>query len=131
VVERPLPPVADRFGIRSLAQVRRDLTTVLRQGFGGGQFQLDLRSLGHVRPGLSLPAHAGFVPADRRTPIMNLFDRVGGGKHYSQRVSKQTCRDFRGGRLTYDEHDGVDFVCPVGTPLCAAAPGRVVLIRDR
>ncbi len=131
VVERPLPPVPDRFGIRSVAQVRRDLGTVIRHGVGGGQFQLDRSSLGHVRPLLSLPAYAGFVPADGLSPIMNLFDRIAGGRHYSQRVSKRTCRDFRGGVLTYDEHDGVDFVCPVGTPLCAAAPGKVALIRDR
>src|SRR5207248_2581223 len=33
-------------------------------------------------------------------------------------------------RLTYDEHDGTDFVCPPGMPLASAAPGVVVAVRD-
>jgi murein DD-endopeptidase MepM/ murein hydrolase activator NlpD len=97
----------------------------------GGGFQLGLSSIKHLRPDLSLRAYAGRSPVDGRAPIMNYFDRVGGGRHYSQRVTKRNCRDYRGGRLTYDEHDGTDFVCPVATPIIAAAPGMVTLIRDR
>lgn len=128
---RPLPPLPDRFGIRGTSQLGRDLRTVLRDGLRGRRFQFDPSSIGHLRPDLALPAYAGLVPADGMAPIMNLFDRTGGGRHYSQRVTKHAQRDFRGGRLSYDEHDGTDFVCPVGTPLMAAAPGTVVMIRDR
>ena len=78
-----------------------------------------------------MPAYRGLVPEDGRAPIFNLFDRVGGGWSFTQRVTRRAVRDYRGGRLSYDEHDGTDFVCPVGTPLVAAAPGQVVLIRDR
>jgi hypothetical protein len=39
-------------------------------------------------------------------------------------------RDWRGGWLSYEEHDGTDFVCPPGTPLVAAAPGVVLATRD-
>jgi hypothetical protein len=46
-------------------------------------------------------------------------------------VTRRRARDFRGGRLTYDEHDGTDFVCPPGTPIASAAPGVVVAVRDR
>lgn len=132
VVRKPLPALAARFGVRSVAQLRRDYAEMVKGFFGGERFQMDPRSSWkHFRPDLSLPAYAGLVPEDGRAPIFNLFDVVGGGEHYSQRVTKNTSRDFRGGRLTYDEHDGTDFACPIGTPLCAAAPGTVVMIRDR
>jgi len=127
------PPIglAERFGFTSLQHLAADLAEVARDGLKGTRFQFDSGSLGLLRADLALPAYAGLVPSDGLAPIYNLFDRVGGGRHYSQRVSRGPCRDFRGGRLTYDEHDGTDFVCPVGTPLVAAAPGTVVLIRSR
>ncbi len=117
------------FGIRSGTQVVSDLRFVL--GRMGNGFQVGLSSVDFIRPDLSFPAYAGMVPADGIAPVYHLFDRVGGGKGFRQRVTRKWCRDFRGGRLTYDEHDGIDFVCPVGTRLAAAAPGRVVMIRDR
>ena len=128
--EKPLA-LSERFGVRSIGQLTRDLTEVVRDGLRGKRFQFNPRSLAILRPGLSLPAYAGLAPKDGIAPIFNLFDRHGGGVRYTQRVSRTTCRDHRGGTLTYDEHDGTDFTCPVGTPLCAAAPGVVVMIRDR
>lgn len=129
-IESPLG-LAERFGIRSLGQLGRDLGEVVRDGLRGSRFQFNLRSAAILRPSLALPAYAGRVPKDGLAPVFNLFDRVGGGQRYTQRVSRTRCRDFRGGALTYDEHDGTDFACPVATPLCAAAPGVVVMIRDR
>ncbi len=106
-----------------------DYQTVL--GKMGKGFQLDTSSLFHLRPDLSLPAYAGMMPSDGFAPICNLFDRNGGGEHYTQRVTKKSCVDFRGKRLSYDEHDGIDFVCPIGTKVVAAAPGEAVLVRDK
>lgn len=127
----PRLSVAERFGLRSLEQVSNDMTELVRDGIRGKRFQFNLRSLALCRPALSLPAHAGWLPEDGLAPVFNLFDRTGGGRRFTQRVSRTTCRDFRGGALTYDEHDGTDMVCPPGTPLVAAAPGVVVMIRHR
>ena len=126
-----LPALPERFGIHSPRTLLSAYREMLKDGLRGRRFQFDVRSLGLFRPDLSLPAYAGFVPADGLAPICTLFDRVGGGKRYTQRVSRRTARDFRGGKLSYDEHDGTDLVCPIGTELVAAAPGVVVMQRDR
>jgi murein DD-endopeptidase MepM/ murein hydrolase activator NlpD len=120
-----------RFGIRSARQLAHDLGFAVRGMSARQGFQVGVSTLGFARPDLSLPAYAGLVPVDGLAPVYHLYDRTTGGARYSQRVTRLTARDFRGGRLSYDDHDGVDFVCPVGTPLCAAAPGMVVAIRDR
>lgn len=119
----------DKFGIRSLRQVSSDYAHVLKH-FGSG-FQVNLSSLRHFRPDLALPALAGKIPEHNMAPICNLFDRTNGGRVYSQRVTRNTCRDFRNQTLSYDNHDGVDFVCPPGTKIAAAAPGVATLVRDR
>ncbi|MFW5878917.1 MAG: M23 family metallopeptidase [Myxococcota bacterium] len=133
-IERPhpLPPVPDLFGIRSREQLARDLKLlapkVLRAGGEGG---LGLSTLGLFRPELSFPAHAGLIPRSGVAPIFNLFDRFAGGLRYRYTATRRRCRDFRGGRLSYDEHDGTDLVCPPGIPVVAAAPGILVHVRER
>ncbi|MEW5734973.1 MAG: M23 family metallopeptidase [Thermodesulfobacteriota bacterium] len=130
--QTPVIPLSDAFrvfGMRSPGQVAGDLSFVL-SNFGKG-FQVGLSSVDFIRPDLSFPAYAGMVRKDGLSPVYHLFDRHGGGKRYTQRVTRKWCRDFRGRALTYDEHDGIDFVCPPGTLLCAAAPGTVVMVRDR
>lgn len=128
---QPRIRLSETFGVRSMGQVGRDLRTIVRGSIARTRFQWDLRSAGLLRPRLALPAYVGLAAKDGLAPIYNLFDRAGGGRRFTQRVSRGSCRDFRGGRLTYDEHDGTDFVCPVGTPIVSAAPGVVVLVRDQ
>jgi murein DD-endopeptidase MepM/ murein hydrolase activator NlpD len=120
-----------RFGVRSLGQVRRDLWRVLSNLPGGRRYGFNLASTALLRPDLSLPAYAGRVPRDGVAPIFNFFDRHAGGEDFRSTVRRSAglC-DWRGGRLSYDEHDGTDFVCPPRTPLVAAAPGIAVATRD-
>lgn len=121
----------ERFGIRDRAQLGRDLREFVGAALKRERFRFGLTSAGLLRPDLSLLAYAGYHPPDGIAPIFNLFDRITNAQVYSQRVSRVVCADFRGKGLSYDEHDGVDFVVPIGTPLTAAAPGTVILIRDR
>jgi hypothetical protein len=123
--------LADVFGLRSFSQFTRDVGVVLSHLPRGERYRVGASTAGLFRPELSLPAYAGLIAEDGLSPIFNLFDRTGGGRFYRAAVTRDTCRDFRGGRLTYDEHDGTDFVCPPGTPLTSAAPGVVVATRDR
>ena len=125
---RPRPSWAQQFGLRDAAQVARDVRAILARM--GDRPVLNLSVFGFFRPDLSLPAYAGFLPEDGISPIYHFFDRVGGGHSYRGVVTRDRCADHRGGRLTYDEHDGTDFVCPPGTPLACAAPGVVVAVRQ-
>jgi murein DD-endopeptidase MepM/ murein hydrolase activator NlpD len=127
---RSLSDFAQEFGIRSRQRLLDDLGVVVRRTLRREQFDVGLSSAGLVRPDLSLPAYAGRVPRDGRAPLYNFFDRVGGGKRYRTAVTRRRARDWRGGRLTYDDHDGVDLVCPPGTSLSVAAPGVLVAVRD-
>lgn len=127
-----LPSLAARFGIRSRQQLLGDLGEVLRHLPRGDRYTFNLASSALLRPDLSLPAYAGLLPKDGISPIFNFFDRHGATHDFRSTVRRSPAlRDFRGGRLSYDEHDGTDFVCPPGTPLVAAAPGIVAVTRDR
>lgn len=125
-----MPGLIERFGVRTRAQLARDLKEILARTATPGSVTISLASAGLMRPELSLPSYLGFVRTNRIAPIFNLFDRTAGGRAFRGVATRRKMRDFRGGRLSYDEHDGVDFVCPPGTPLCAAAAGVLVAVRD-
>jgi len=124
------PSLAEQFGVRGPAQLLRDVRSILGRLSQPDQATLGPSVIGHFRPSISLPAYAGFLPVSGVAPIMNFFDRFAGGRGFRVTVTKKSARDHRGGRLTYDEHDGTDFVCPPGVPVVAAAPGVLVATRD-
>jgi murein DD-endopeptidase MepM/ murein hydrolase activator NlpD len=126
-----LPGFLARFGAKGARHLASTLGEVLAHQGGGERFPADLSTAGFARPDLSLPAYAGLVPDDGLAPIYHFFDRGSGGLDFAGRVTRRTSRDHRGGRLTYDEHDGTDFVCPPGMLAVAAAPGVLVAVRDR
>lgn len=128
---RDLPGFFARFGVRGPGRVGRALRHMVVQKVTGGRYVAGASTVGFARPDLSLPAYAGLVPDDGLSPIYHFFDRTAGGLGYAARVTRGAARDFRGGRLTYDEHDGTDFVCPAGMQAVAAAPGVLVAARDR
>jgi murein DD-endopeptidase MepM/ murein hydrolase activator NlpD len=117
----------EQFGLPGPKQLGRDMKSILGQF--GGVAPIDLTTARQFRPLIALPAYAGYVPESGVAPIMHLFDRTGGGKDFRHIATKRHQRDWRGGRLSYDEHDGVDFVCPPRMPVAAAAPGVVVATR--
>jgi murein DD-endopeptidase len=80
------------------------------------------------KPWIALPTWAGSKRRDGRAWVYNLFNRVPQppDEGYSVRVTR--CRDFAGGRYTYDGHLGTDFACPVGTRIVAGAPGVVLRV---
>lgn len=68
---------------------------------------------------------AGQRPAGRRVLVSNLVNRTPTPVEAGWSVRVTQVQDFRGGRNTYDSHNGTDFATPIGTPVTAAAPGVV------
>lgn len=85
-------------------------------------------TLSLLRPDLSLPAYAGLSPRWPLAPVYVYFDRSCRERAYPMVFAVTTCRDWRGGRRSYDKHLGTDFVVPIGTPVVAPARGRVLKV---
>jgi len=90
--------------------------------------RFDVSSLKILRPGWALDCWRGRRPFGRRVPIYNLFNRTPTPEAEGWSVRKTSVRDFRGGELTYDSHNGTDFATPPGTVVVAPAAARVVLV---
>jgi murein DD-endopeptidase len=91
--------------------------------------RFDLTSLHIFTPQLSVRTWLGHMRDDKRAPIMNFFNHTPTPVEEGWSVRVRQVRDWRGGALTYDSHNGTDFVVPPGTPVAAAASGIVVAIR--
>lgn len=120
--------VLETFGLDPLPLRAREAWLAIRGDGSVPPTRFGLSSLGIFHPSLSVKTWLGGRRDDRRVPISCLFNRTPTPLADGWSVRKTQVRDFRGGALTYDSHNGTDFAVPVGTPVVASAPGKVLRI---
>jgi murein DD-endopeptidase len=124
---RPIS-VLETFGLDPLTVRAREAWLALRGDGAVPPTRFGISSLGIFHPALSVRTWLGARRADHRVPISCLFNRTPTPLSDGWSVKKTQVRDFRGGTLTYDSHNGTDFAVRVGTVVVAAAPGKVLRI---
>jgi murein DD-endopeptidase MepM/ murein hydrolase activator NlpD len=124
------PPItiSETFGLSPIAVRAKETWLAIRGGEQVPPTRFDRSSLGVFMPRLSVKTYLGWRRPDRRVPIYNLFNRTPTPLSDGWSVRKTQIRDFRGGTLTYDSHNGTDFIVPIGTLVVAPAPAKVIRV---
>lgn len=122
-------PLSEALGLVPFGLALRQMRRTFRGDGFVPKSRFDHTSLRMLRPRLALETWLGHTRDDGLVPLFNLVNRSPTPVSEGWSVRKTHVSDFRGrtGReaLTYDSHNGTDFVVPPGTPIVAAAPGLV------
>ncbi len=122
--------IPEVFGLKPYAQTLQQARMVFKGDPNVPPSRFDTTSLGIMTPRLSIGTWMGIKMGGRTIPLLSLFNhnQTPIREGWSTRVTQ--VRDFRGRYLTYDSHNGTDFVIPPGTITTAATSGRLVSIRQ-
>ncbi len=122
--------IPETFGLAPYGQTLRQAKLVFLGDPEVPSSRFDTTSLGIMTPRLSIGTWRGKRMGGRLIPLLNLFNHQQTPIEDGWSVRITQVQDFRGRSLTYDSHNGTDFVIPPGTVVTAAEAGRVVSIRQ-
>jgi len=120
--------VAETFGLSPWRSRLREAALSFRGDPTTPKTRFDHTSLRQMTRVSGWRLWTGARPFGRRIPISNLFNHEQSPPEDGWSVRITRVRDFRGGDLTYDSHNGTDFATPIGTPVVTAAPGVVLRV---
>jgi murein DD-endopeptidase len=123
-----MPSIVESLGLRPLGERLRQAAIALRGAEDVPPSKFGPSSLRLLSPRLALPLWSGRFVVPRHAIVTNLFNHTQTPIADGWSVKKTQVRDFRGGALTYNSHNGSDLSIPRGTLVVAPAPARVARI---
>jgi murein DD-endopeptidase MepM/ murein hydrolase activator NlpD len=120
--------LVEAMGLEPWGKTLREAEIAIRGDGSTPKTRFGLSSLKQFRPRYAVPLWLGRAPEGRRVPLTNLYNYRQPPPELGWSVRVTDVLDFRGGKNTYDSHNGTDFAVPPGTLVLAAAPGEVIRI---